>query len=139
MRTAHRSDRADRRGTNMVEFALTLPIFLFILFGLFDYGWFFLNKAMADIAVTRGCRAGAITDTLDGDPAEEAEEVMVDWMDLVVDGCQGGCSAAVSGDVPTRIIQCTVVVPHAAMVGLMPVPEVVRSETIARLEWQRRD
>src|SRR6476619_3535339 len=47
-----------RRGANAIEFALTLPLFLFIVFATLDYGYLFAMQAMLDDAVVLSCREG---------------------------------------------------------------------------------
>jgi hypothetical protein len=53
-------DRARRRdgGAAAVEFALLLPIFLTVLFGVVDYGWYFYQRFTLSAAVRDGIRFG---------------------------------------------------------------------------------
>ena len=44
-----------QRGASAVEFALVLPLLLFIVFGIIDFGWLFY----VDIQVTNAAREGA--------------------------------------------------------------------------------
>ncbi len=45
----------DENGQAMLEFALVLPIFLLILFGILEFGWLFYNQ----LALNNICREGA--------------------------------------------------------------------------------
>jgi hypothetical protein len=45
------------RGASAVEFALILPLFLLILFGVIDYGWLLTNQIILTNAVSAGARA----------------------------------------------------------------------------------
>jgi len=132
--------RSGHRGGNAIEFALTAPILLLLLSALLDYGWLFMNKALADLAVARGCRSGAIVDPHVGDPQTAALEVMSGW--LALGGTQNcaqnqWCQVQVSGQIPTKRLACAVSYPVAPLVGFGPFPEGVHSRTVTRLEWQR--
>jgi Flp pilus assembly protein TadG len=50
--------RARARGAAAVEFALILPLFCIILFGMIDYGWYFYQRFALSAAVRDGIRAG---------------------------------------------------------------------------------
>jgi hypothetical protein len=51
--------RAGARGGAAVEFALVLPIFLAVLFGIIDYGWFFYQRFTLAAAMRDGLHHGA--------------------------------------------------------------------------------
>jgi hypothetical protein len=128
-----------RRGGNPIEFALTLPIFIAILFALFDYGWLFMNKAVADVAVARGCRTGAIVDPLDADPATVAMVEMTGWSEFIVQDCElhEWCLISDIGEVPVRRLECEMSAPFQPLVGLFPTPDAVHAYNVTRLESQR--
>lgn len=46
------------KGGVAVEFAILLPIWLFIFFGLLDYSWYLTNLMIMENAVSAGARAG---------------------------------------------------------------------------------
>jgi len=131
--------RGRLRGANPIEFALTLPMFVAITFALLDYGWFFMNKAVADVAVARGCRAGAIIDPLDGDPATVALIEMAGWSQFIVADCQlhEWCLIRDVGTVPTRRLECEMDAPYQPLIGLFPTPDTVHAYNVTRLESQR--
>jgi Flp pilus assembly protein TadG len=52
--------RRSQRGTSAVEFALVLPIFLFILFGLIELSVALYDKAVITNASREGARAGVV-------------------------------------------------------------------------------
>lgn len=45
----------NEKGQSMVEFALVLPILVWLVFGLIDFGWLFFNR----LAIENGAREGA--------------------------------------------------------------------------------
>lgn len=128
-----------RRGGNVIEFALTLPLFVVIVFAVFDYGWYFMTKSVSDIAAARGCRAGAIIDPVDADPSAAAMTEMTSWADLVLTDCQGAgeCTVSTLGSVPTRRLVCELDFQFEPLVGLVPTPTTIRSYNVTRMEWQR--
>jgi Flp pilus assembly protein TadG len=66
-----------RRGSNAVEFALVLPVFVVMIFGMMEFSWVFFQPTTVVQAVRNGCRAGAIVHP-DGDergaPADVAQD-----------------------------------------------------------------
>lgn len=60
-----RSLARPRRGQAIVETALVLPIFLLVVFGLFDLGRVVFLKVELENAVREGARAGMVMATLD--------------------------------------------------------------------------
>lgn len=58
----------DRRGTAMIEFALTAPVFLLLLLGIIDYGWKYYAQQVLQGAVSNAARAA----TLEGNALDQA-------------------------------------------------------------------
>ena len=50
-----------RRGSQVVEFALILPIFLILTLGTVDITWYMLQRYTTIDAVASGCRTGALS------------------------------------------------------------------------------
>jgi Flp pilus assembly protein TadG len=48
------------RGAEAVEFALVVPIFLLLVFGVVDFGWMINNDTMVNNASREGARVGAL-------------------------------------------------------------------------------
>jgi Flp pilus assembly protein TadG len=55
-----RRRRRDHRGQALVEFALTLPIFVLLIFGLIDVGRFVFSNSALSQAAREGARVGAV-------------------------------------------------------------------------------
>lgn len=49
--------KRSQQGAAAVEFALILPIFLLLLFGMIEYGWILTNQIVLTHAVSEGARA----------------------------------------------------------------------------------
>lgn len=50
----------DRRGSELVEFALIMPLLLFIVFGIVDFGLAIFDKAVVTNAAREAARAGIV-------------------------------------------------------------------------------
>jgi Flp pilus assembly protein TadG len=57
--TRVRAKRLRQSGGAAVEFALVMPIFIGVLFGMIDYGWYFYQKFTLAAAIREGVRLGA--------------------------------------------------------------------------------
>lgn len=53
--------RSDDRGQALLEFALVMPILLFLLFAIFTVGWWMNTQQILTQAVRIGARQGALT------------------------------------------------------------------------------
>ncbi|MEN0066647.1 MAG: TadE family protein [Myxococcota bacterium] len=127
-----------RRGANIVEFALTLPIFMAILLGLIDYGWVFASQSGIDAATMLACREGSMVDAIFKSPITEAEEEL---NERAAPWCTGGnCTLSVAPryTVPDRAIECSVQMPFRPLIGFVPLPATLEARSIYRLEWQRQ-
>jgi Flp pilus assembly protein TadG len=51
-----------QRGSSAVEFALVLPLLLFVVFAIVDFGWLFFTDAQVTNAARQGARTGAAQD-----------------------------------------------------------------------------
>lgn len=133
--------RQSRRGANALEFALTLPTFLLLIFGLIEYGGYFASQAMVDSIVSIGCREGAMIDPLLEDVPSVIEERMLELVEgLPLLDCDGRCviTAAETGVVPGRSLTCQVSVPYVGLTGWpVGLPEDVMAGSLMRYEWQR--
>ena len=59
--------RGHQRGTAITEFALTAPLFLLLLMGIFDYSWQFYARQVLQGAVAKAARDS----TLEGNAASQ--------------------------------------------------------------------
>ena len=130
-----------RRGTNAVEFAVALPVFLLVLGGIVDCGWLFYEMAALEVAASRGCRDGALVDRGADTGFADVTAVAVDEMlgelevaGLACDGC--AAAASVSGAVPEQTLECGLSNRYDPLFGVMPEQPIVAT-TARRLEWQR--
>jgi Flp pilus assembly protein TadG len=146
------SRRHGRRGGNAIEFALTLPIFVFIMFGVLEYGYYFYLSALVEDANRFGCRKGALVDPAVGDPAATAASEIQNRLEndynLPCDlNCEIVTNTVTYGvgtvDTPEHLrvadeyTQCQVTYPYTQTIGLMNLfPTQIESKMIIRLEFQ---
>lgn len=52
-------NRAERRGSQAVEFALVLPVLVVLVAGIVDYGWYYSRELIVIGAAREGARLGA--------------------------------------------------------------------------------
>lgn len=71
---------AARRGNNLVEFAMVLPLLLTMFLGIFDFGWILHQQIALDNATREGARRGAVgaSDTAILDRVQEMVSFGVD-------------------------------------------------------------
>lgn len=132
-----------RRGANMVEFVIILPVFITILAGAIDFGWLFFHNAAIDVAVHAGCRAGAIVDPGTGeanatdvlDAAQDRMTASLAESQVTCDGCVA--TAALVGTNPERTLQCSMTNDFTPLFGLFVSPMTLDAQAARRLEWQR--
>lgn len=60
------------RGAALIEFVLVLPLFLTILLGTIDWGWFFVVREIAINATREGARVGSVAASPDAGRAAAA-------------------------------------------------------------------
>jgi len=129
-----------RRGSNVIEFALTLPAFLLIVCGMMDYGYLFALQAGIDNAASLGCREGALIDPLGGSPTATATTYMTSMGTFF---CGSHCTYVTqdlktgSYTVPNRTLKCEIDRTVTPIVGFVPYPTSLSSVAYYRFEWQR--
>jgi hypothetical protein len=126
--------RRHRHGSNVVEFALLLPVLITILSGVVEVGWYQQQQAVVDAAVNRAARTGSRTD-LGSNPVTEAQAMLVATLaddgkslsDYIID---------VRGKAPNRTIYVQAEVPYDNFLGLLPLPGLHRGSIGMRMEIQ---
>jgi len=68
-----RRKKSKERGAAAVEFALVLPLFLWLVLGTIDFGYYFFVSEIVTNAAREGARAGSVLDPNTADTAVKAE------------------------------------------------------------------
>jgi Flp pilus assembly protein TadG len=132
----------------VVEFAMTLPIFLALLGGIVEYAWLFFLRAQTVTSVRDGCRSGSLV--LQDDPGssdhpaiEAARTSITDdlsWFNMECSDSDSDCSIEVSlsGSRPSEALECAATLPYTPIMGgLIPTVDAVSARSMARLEVQQ--
>jgi len=67
------------RGATAVEFALVLPLFVLLLFGIIDFGWYFFVQHTVQFATREGTRLALVGGTLtddEGNPLDRTASII---------------------------------------------------------------
>jgi hypothetical protein len=96
--------RNPSRGAAAVEFALVLPLFVTLVMGSVDYGYFFFSEQVVANAAREGARAGTLIDPEGSVPSVTARSTAVStataWAQryLTLNGvtCPGGGTSCIS-------------------------------------------
>ena len=135
--------RGGLRGASAMEFALTFPVFILLVGGMIDFGWYFYHQASLDSAVHMGCRRGVTQDPglalVDlADVETEAAVSLVAALNANGLSCGTGCVVSVGhvGAKPSLTMTCSATLPYTPLMGMAPTGKVA-SKTSMRFEFQR--
>jgi Flp pilus assembly protein TadG len=92
---ATRSESGRERGQAVIELALTLPLLLLIVLGVFDFGLMFQKYEVVTNAAREGARVGVLPDYTPADAALRAQQYMAVGGLPVPPATQRICGAAV--------------------------------------------
>lgn len=91
---ATRREPGSERGQAIIELALTLPLLLLIVLGVFDFGLMFQKYEVVTNAAREGARVGVLPDYTPADAALRAQQYMAVG-GLPVSGAPRACGAAI--------------------------------------------
>jgi Flp pilus assembly protein TadG len=128
--------RKKRRGAAAVEFAIVLPVFVLLVFGMIEYG----RMVMVQQVITNASREGARLAVLDGATASSVQSAVTTYLtNAQISG--GTCtispanpSSAASGD-PVTV---TVSIPFSS-VSWLPSPMYLGGKTLSASTVMRRE
>ncbi len=133
--------RKTRRGTTLTEFALWMPIMLVLMSGMLDITWFMTRFHVVQRATRDGARIGA--SLFEGNAESgvviipEAEAATKEILELANMPCDIGCLVTARVEyVPFKAVIVEVDYPHAPIVGIVPMPELIHTEFILAAEFQ---
>jgi Flp pilus assembly protein TadG len=131
-RTSDRARRDPENGGAVVEFAIVLPMFLAMMFGMIDYSWYFYQKFTLAAAVQSGIRSAlSVRETDTPDPWTTAKTAAI--ANLTNAGAIAPASvtwgptnptspADYTGTKPTRAVILTGTYTFVPLVGLVKLP-----------------
>lgn len=133
--------RPARRGATAIEFALLLPVFCAILFGVMEYAWVFYQQSNV-VAATRDALRIAVTlpKSYSPTPSEAAfDEVRQNLTGFGYTPDQldaATIDAEYAGSTPDETLTVTVSMPYQPIIGLVATPDTINCTMTMRLELQ---
>jgi Flp pilus assembly protein TadG len=135
--------RRGRRASTHLEFALTFPVYIVVLFGIVDGGWLYYQQSSLDGATRAACRGATTVDP--GNASVNIQNVydyviaeVPNELDAMgVDSTNLSVSATTTGAAPTRTLVCTVQQPYSALTKFVLPDMTLTSVTAMRMEYQR--
>ncbi|HXI55646.1 MAG TPA: TadE family protein [Polyangia bacterium] len=130
--------RDSRRGAAAVEFALVLPLFAVVLFGMIEYGWFFYQQFGVASAVRDGLRVGAtVSQNANPDPKTTAVKRTQTLMAGVgINAASVSINALYFGSSPSKTMTLSATMPYKPLIGFVPVPKSISYSMTMMLELQ---
>jgi Flp pilus assembly protein TadG len=141
-RGTRNAGRDRQRGGAAVEFAIVLPIFCAIVFGIIDYGWYFYQKFALAAAVRDGLRLGVTINQSTpspGDPTTMA--ISRASSDLQASGLTvpaGTFTTSTSGSSPAKVMTLTGSHAFTPLVGFVPTPSAPMVYTMTMMFEQQQ-
>ncbi len=115
--------RRDESGASAVEFAMVLPVFLLLFFGVLEYGWLMTQEITLTRAVAEGARA-ALREADAGKRAQAARDRTRALYDLVqtLSGTplQDADIDISFSSAPARVTVRVAALPYTPLVGFIP-------------------
>ena len=137
------SSRSLRRGASAIEFALCLPIFCAIVFGIIEYGWVFFQQANVIAAVREGARLGVTlprTSDPEGTAIAEVRNTLrgVGYTSAQVDAATVTATVtdSTANGAPSDAMTVVARVPYQQIIGMIPVPPEIHAEMTMMMEFQ---
>jgi len=130
--------RRGQRGATAVEFALVLPVFLTVVFGVIEYGWVFYQQFNLAGAVRDGLRQGVtISQTASPDPRSTAvTKAQANLTTLGVSLTGVTLAATYGGASPTKTMTLSGTMTYKKMIGFVPTPSTLKYAMTMMLEMQ---
>jgi Flp pilus assembly protein TadG len=138
-RTRRRPRRDRQGGGAAVEFAIVMPIFCAILFGMIDFGWYYYQRFSLTAAIRDGVRYGVTMTTAADLPWTTAKARAIADLaggSVPTGGITWGPTVHTSGSVPTQTMTLTASMPFTPLVGFVPMPATLSSSMTMLLELQ---
>lgn len=116
-----RSSARRRRGVELVEFALVLPLACVMLFSTMEFSWYMFQRGGVMDAARLGCRAAAQVNPAMDDVAGVAVARVQAELTLAGLECDSDCSILITdlSDAPLPRVVCEVRLPYRPLTGML--------------------
>ncbi len=113
--------RHSRKGSQIVEFALILPVFMLLVLGGLDLSWYLLERHKVQDITSAACKAGAMSGVdPDADPYLLAGSYIQNLLDCSGAGCQIHVDVSPLSSDSVEWMECSVVKAHEPLTGYVP-------------------
>jgi Flp pilus assembly protein TadG len=135
--------RHGRRASTHLEFALTFPVYVVVLFGIVDGGWLYYQQSSLDGATRTACRGGTTVDPGTNNVNIQnvydyvIAQVPTELDEMGVDSTNLSVTATTTGAAPTLTLICTTQQPYNALTRFVLPDMTLTSTTAMRMEYQR--
>jgi len=119
------SKRRNQRGAAAVEFALVLPIFIALVFGIIQYGFYFWTAETANSAAREAARRVVVGDCWD-------TTKMTNYVRTQSPRMTAATRTATTNGVGSNVTVS--VTANATIINFFPMPNTVTREYVARME-----
>lgn len=127
--------RKNRRGAAAVEFAIVLPVFVLLVFGMIEYG----RMVMVQQVITNASREGARQAVLDGATTTAVQSAVTSYLSSAqVSGGSSTVSPDPTGAASGDPITVTVSIPFSS-VSWLPSPMFLGGKTLSASTTMRRE
>ena len=138
----YQSCRKKRRGAAVVEFAVVLPVFFLLVFGMIEFG----RMVMVQQVLTNASREAARIGVLDGTTSEEVKTSVVNYLtsaSIPFDPATPGNSVTVTPSPPSSAgfgepVTVTITLPFS-QVSWLPSPMYLGATTLSATTVMRRE
>jgi Flp pilus assembly protein TadG len=138
--------RNPQRGAAAVEFALVLPLFMALLMGTIDFGYFFYSTQIVTNAAREGARAGTLVPPADGAATATATAGAAAAAYLTANGlgCPGGGTGCITatfttvtdGSIPSPAIDVAIAYPPVSLTHFTKIVLPANVHGHAVMRWQ---
>ncbi len=123
---SRRARRNFGRGAAAVEFALVLPLFCAVVFGIIDYGWYFYQRMSIAAAIRDGLRTGVTVSQTATSPNDyvtvATTRAKADLVGSAIDPSAVTWTTATSSSYPTASLTLSATYTPKALINFVPFP-----------------
>lgn len=131
--------RRRRGGATAIEFALLLPLLVAIVTSTMDYGWYFLQESLVLSALRDAVRAGSYQNPAAGEASNAcaaclsltASVAVAELADLGIAASEAEVTPTVANVAGTCALVLEPTVPHAPLIGFVPMPATYALRVVA--------
>lgn len=127
-----------RSATTVVEFALTMPLFVVLISAIIELSWYFHERFVLREAVRAGCMEGARVHP-DGLFQSTAQDAILAGLDgRLFRELPATLNITTSGETPYQVLHCDMIVSYSSLMGLVPVMDGLEMTAHTSVRFERQ-